>query len=222
MSKVIITLMNIVLVLVPLIATIFGVMYFYSSRDFTELLLAQPIARRQIFLGQYVGLVFSLALCIIIGIGVPFTIFGVFGSSEIWNYFSLLGIGVCLSMIFGAFSILIGIAFDNKIKGFGFAIFLWLFFAIIYDGIFLILLNIFSDYPLDRFALIMAMANPIDLGRILILLKLDISALMGYTGAVFNQVLGNAGGMIISLGILLLWTFVPVHFFCRIASKKDF
>ena len=55
LSKAVITLMNIIIILVPLIATIFGVMYFYNSREFTELLLAQPLKRSSIFLGQYLG-----------------------------------------------------------------------------------------------------------------------------------------------------------------------
>ncbi|HAY72220.1 MAG TPA: ABC transporter permease, partial [Saprospirales bacterium] len=51
-SKAVITLMNIIVVLTPLIGTIFGVMYYYNSREFTELLLAQPIRRSTIFIGQ--------------------------------------------------------------------------------------------------------------------------------------------------------------------------
>jgi len=39
-SKAIITLMNIIIVLTPLIGTIFGVMYYYNSREFTELLFS--------------------------------------------------------------------------------------------------------------------------------------------------------------------------------------
>ncbi len=50
-SKAVITLMNIIVVLTPLIGTIFGVMYYYNSREFTELLLAQPLKRSTIFLG---------------------------------------------------------------------------------------------------------------------------------------------------------------------------
>ena len=53
LSKVVISLMNVILILCPLIATMLGVMYYYNSREFTELLLAQPIRRRNIFLGQY-------------------------------------------------------------------------------------------------------------------------------------------------------------------------
>ncbi len=33
--------------------------------------------------------------------------------------------------------------------------------------------------------------NPIDLSRILILLQLDVSAMMGYTGAVFKDFFGT-------------------------------
>ncbi|HPF98233.1 MAG TPA: ABC transporter permease, partial [Mangrovimonas sp.] len=36
LSKAIITLMNVVIVLVPLIGSIFGIMYYYNSREFTE------------------------------------------------------------------------------------------------------------------------------------------------------------------------------------------
>ena len=61
-NKAVITLMNIIIVLTPLIGTIFGVMYYYNSREFTELLLAQPINRKKIFMGQYLGISISLNL----------------------------------------------------------------------------------------------------------------------------------------------------------------
>ena len=57
--------MNVILLLVPLIATMFGVMYYYNSREFTELLLAQPIPRRHIFIGQYLGIAGSLSIILI-------------------------------------------------------------------------------------------------------------------------------------------------------------
>lgn len=66
LSKVIISLMNVILILVPLIATMFAVMYYYNSREFTELLLAQPIRRRDIFLGQYFGVAASLAMSFLV------------------------------------------------------------------------------------------------------------------------------------------------------------
>ena len=62
-NKAIITLMNIIIVLTPLIGTVFGVMYYYNSKEFTELLLAQPIKRNTIFMGQYLGISISSRFC---------------------------------------------------------------------------------------------------------------------------------------------------------------
>ena len=222
LSKVIISLMNVVLVLVPLIATMFGVMYYYNSREFIELLLAQPIKRTAIFWGQYLGVATSLAVSLIIGLGIPFVFYGIFLSAAIFDFFTLIIVGVFLSFIFSAMAFFIALKNENRIKGFGLAILTWLFFAVIYDGLFLLLLALFSDYPIENFAIGVSMFNPIDLSRILILLKLDISALMGYTGAVFQQFLGNHLGLLISFGVLLFWVFLPTWGINWVAARKDF
>ena len=114
------------------------------------------------------------------------------------------------------------ISFNDKIKGFGFAISMWLFMAVIYDGIIMILMMTFSDYPLDKFALGAMMFNPIDLSRVLILLKLDISALLGYTGAVFQKFFGTSMGMVVSTGVLAVWILLPLWRIVKVSKKKDF
>nr|AWJ66132.1 nitrous oxide reductase maturation transmembrane protein [uncultured bacterium] len=214
--------MNIILVLVPLIATMFGVMYYYNSREFTELLLAQPIRRTDIFLGQFLGVAFSLSLSLLIGVGLPFLWYGIFTSIAIFNFLTLIVVGVFLSFIFSAIAFFIALKNENRIKGFGLAILTWLFFAVVYDGLFLLLLAMFSDYPLENFAIGASMFNPIDLSRILILLKLDISALMGYTGAVFNQFLGNYVGLLTAFALLITWIIIPTFAIKVVAAKKDF
>jgi len=222
LSKAVITLMNVIITLVPLIGTIFGVMYYYNSKEFTELLLAQPIKRTSIFIGQYLGVALSLSMSLILGLGLPFIFYGIFKSSAIWDFTLLLVTGTFLTLIFTALAFNIALASENKIKGFGYAILLWLFLAIIYDGIFLMSLVFFEDYPLDKLSLIGSMFNPIDLSRILILLKLDISALLGYTGAVFKQFFGTNIGFIISLSVLAIWVIIPAYFIKRKAERKDF
>jgi Cu-processing system permease protein len=222
LSKVVISLMNVVLLLCPLIATMFGVMYYYNSREFTELLLAQPVKRTSIFWGQYLGVAGSLSVSWLIGTGVPFILYGVFGSAQAGNFFTLMLVGVALSFIFSAMAFLIALQNENRIKGFGLAILVWLFFAVIYDGLLLLALSYFSDYPLEKFSLAASMFNPIDLSRILILLKLDVSALMGFTGAVFRKFLGTGTGMAISLVVLALWILLPTLGIGRVAGKKDF
>lgn len=221
-AKAVITLMNIIIVLTPLIGTIFGVMYYYNSKEFTELLLAQPIKRSTIFLGQYLGVSISLTLSLVIGIGIPFIAYGIFRSTAIFNFLTLLLVGSFLTFIFVALAFNIALSNENKIKGFGYAILLWLFLAVIYDGIFLISLMLLQEYPLDKFSLIATTLNPIDLSRILILLKLDISALLGYTGAVFKKFFGTNFGMITSISVLVIWVILPVLRIVYKSKKKDF
>jgi Cu-processing system permease protein len=222
LGKAVITLMNIIVVLTPLVGTVFGIMHYYNSREFTELLLAQPLKRSTIFLGQYIGLSLSLSLSLVLGLGLPFLAYGVFQSAAIWQFGSLLLVGVFLTFIFVALAYNMGLSTENKIKGFGYAILIWLTLAIIYDGVFLISLLVFDDYPLDKFALIASLFNPIDLSRILILLKLDISALFGYTGATFKMFLGTNLGMLVAMLVLSLWVVIPAGFILRKAKRKDF
>ncbi|MFC4095390.1 ABC transporter permease [Euzebyella saccharophila] len=221
-SKAVITLMNIIIVLVPLIGTIFGVMYYYNSKEFTELLLAQPIRRSSIFLGQYFGVAGSQTMSLVLGLGIPFVMYGLFKSDAIFDFSLLLVTGAFLTLIFTALSFNIALSNENKIKGFGYAVLLWLFLAVIYDGLFLMSLIIFKEYPLDTFSLAATMFNPIDLSRILILLELDISALLGYTGAVFKKFFGTQTGLIISIVMLVIWTAIPLWWLTYKAKRKDF
>ena len=221
-NKAVITLMNIIIVLTPLIGTIFGVMYYYNSKEFTELLLAQPIKRSTIFTGQYLGISISLTLSLILGLGIPFLLYGLFMSSAIFEFTLLLVVGTMLNFIFVALAFNIALSNENKIKGFGYAILMWLFLAVIYDGVFLISLVMLNEYPLDKFALFATMFNPIDLSRILILLKLDISALLGYTGAVFKKFFGTDLGFLLSFAVMTLWVVLPVWRIRVKLKKKDF
>jgi len=222
LSKAVITLMNVIVILVPLISTIFGVMYYYDSREFTQLLLAQPIKRSSIFLGQFLGVAGSLCLSLILGLGIPFILYGLFVSDAIFDFVLLLITGGFLTFIFSALSFNIALANENKIKGFGYAILSWLFFAVIYDGLFLMSLIVFEEYPLDTFSLAATLFNPIDLSRTLILLKLDISALLGYTGAVFKDFFGTRQGLFLSSLMLVIWTVFLTFWIVKKSSKKDF
>ncbi len=222
LSKSILTLMNIILILSPLIGTIFGVMYYYSSREYTEILLAQPIKRDIIFIGQYLGVSISLSISLIVGIGIPFVLYGLFESSQIFNFIYLLLTGCFLTFIFTAISYNVALSNENKIKGFGYSILIWLFFALVYDALFITFLLIFEEYPLDKFTLIATALNPIDLSRILILLKLDISVLLGYTGAIFQKYFGTNVGVITSFSFLLFWVILPLIKIKYKIKNKDF
>jgi len=109
----------------------------------------------------------------------------------------------------------------DKAKGIGVAILLWLYFSLLFDGLLLFVLFQFNDYPIEKTIIILSSLNPIDLGRILILLKMDISAIMGYTGAIMKDFFGSNQGFLFALISLLLWAFVPTWISLRKFNRKD-
>ena len=134
----------------------------------------------------------------------------------------LLLTGVTLTFIFTALAFLVTVLQDDKARGLGFSILLWLILAVIYDGLVLFILYYFEEYPLEKVMIALSIINPIDLGRILFLIKFNISALMGYTGAVFQQFFGSSLGIILSIFSLLVWIVIPLSLSTRFFKRKDF
>ena len=222
LSKSVASLMNIILFLCSLIGIMFGTIYFYNSREFIQLILAQPIKRSSIFVGHFLGMNLALVSAFALGIGIPFVLNGVLFSDMANSFILLILIGTFLTIIFSAISYFISLKSENRIAGFGLSIFLWLLFAIIYDGVLMIALIVFEEYPLDTFTLGAVLFNPIDISRVLLLLQLDISALMGYTGAVFSKFFGTYMGILVSFTMLIIWSILPIFFINKTAKGKDF
>ena len=215
-AKGLLSLLNIILIIVPLVSILFSAIYVYNSAEFLELLVSQPLKRRTIWLSFFYGLSSSLAIAFMIGAGVPIMIY----QSNATGFMMLLT-GIFLSVIFVAIAMLAAVTARDKAKGIGITILLWLYFALLFDGIILLLLFQFSDYPVEKFMVAVSALNPIDLSRILILLKMDVSALMGYTGAIFKDFFGTQLGLLISVSVLFTWIFVPAMLSVRKFKRKD-
>jgi Cu-processing system permease protein len=80
----------------------------------------------------------------------------------------------------------------------------------------------FADYSIERPLIGLMILNPVDLGRIVLLLEFDAAALMGYTGAVFKQFFGTMAGVTIAIAALVLWVAIPTWFGLRVFQRKDF
>ena len=85
----------------------------------------------------------------------------------------------------------------------------------------LFVLFYFQDYPLEKITIAMVALNPIDLARTIVLLRMDVSALMGMTGAIMQEFLGSALGISYSVGVLLLWIVTPLALALRVFRRKD-
>jgi Cu-processing system permease protein len=221
-GRVILSLLNVVLILVPLVALTFGTLYLYNAREFIELLLTQPVGRGSMFAGLWGGLALPLCLIFLGGIGLPFLLHAAASPVPVRSLVVLLGTGCLLTLAFTAIAFLIALRFEDRARGFGAALVVWLVCAVVYDGMVLLVVTTFRDYPLETPLLVLTVLNPLDLGRVLLLLDFDVAALMGYTGAVFQRFLGTALGIGVGLTALAAWTAIPLAFGLRRFRARDF
>lgn len=215
-TKGVLGLLNIILIVVPLVSILFSAIYVYNSSEFLELLVSQPLKRSTIWLSMFIGLATSFTTSFLIGVGIPVMLYAPADSAGI-----MVLTGLLLSIIFISIAMLAAVMARDKAKGIGIVILLWLYFSLLFDGLVLFLLFQFADYPLEKAMVGISALNPIDLSRILILLKMDISAMMGFTGAIFKNFFGTTSGLLISLLILLLWITIPTLLSVRKFNQKD-
>ncbi|TMI66017.1 MAG: ABC transporter permease [Bacteroidetes bacterium] len=215
-SKAILSLMNIILIVLPLISLVFTTIHYYNSYEFIELMLSQPMSRTRILLSEYSGICISLLTSFFIGIGIPVLLY-----SPDATGIALLFTGSALTLVFTSLAFFASVISRDKAKGIGIALLLWFYFTLIYDGIVMLILFAFSDYPLEKFTLVLSALNPVDLGRIFIMLKMDVSALMGYTGALYKDFFGGGWGLLFTTGIMFLWVVLPLWVSVRYFKRKD-
>lgn len=208
--------MNVILFVVPLMSLLFSTVYMHNCKEFIILLLSQPIARSAIWRGIYAGVSSSLCAAFLLGAGIPILVYS-------FNSLGLLMIimGLALTPVFVSLAFLICSFITDKSKGVGIALVLWLLFAILYDGIMLFVLFQFSDYPIDNLMIILLTLNPIDMARLQILMQLDVSAIMGYAGAAFKNLLGVTAAKIVAFVIMIFWIGLPYYLSIKRFERKD-
>ncbi len=199
-----------------MVSILFAAIYVYNSSEFLELLLSQPLKRRTIWLSLFTGLASSLTFSFFIGIAIPVMIYECTAVG-----ITLVIAGLLLTVIFVALAMLTAVKIRDKARGIGVVILIWLYFSLLFDGLVLFILFQLSDYPLEKAMVVFTAFNPIDLSRILVLLKMDVSAMMGYTGAVFKDFFGTTQGIIASMLTLGLWILLPAWLSVRSFNNKD-
>lgn len=166
-----------------------------------------------ILLGDYLGLSMALSAAFLFGVGLPVGLYDFSAAGLI-----LIAVGLLLTFVFVALAFPGAACSRDKARGIGVALLMWFYFSLLYDGLVLYILYAFADYPLEKAAITLISLNPIDLGRVIVLLQMDVSALMGYTGAVMQEFFGSALG---TTGVLLPWIVLPPGLVVRVFRRND-
>lgn len=217
-----VSLLDVALILTPLVGLVVGTMQVHHAREVTELLLAQPIDRRTLFIALFLGTALPLGAALVAGLLAPFAWHGLLAGPEALRLVTLALAAATLAMITTAFAFVIALRVDDRIRAIGVALALWLIAAVLWDGLVLLAALGFGSRPIEGPLLVMLALNPLDVARVLLLLGTDAAALLGYTGAVLERTLGTDTGRFALVGALALWTIVPPLIAGRTFARKDF
>ncbi|MBK6754704.1 MAG: ABC transporter permease [Flavobacteriales bacterium] len=215
-TKALISLTQVALALVPLLALVFTIIYYYNQYEFTVLLAVQPLRRRSIVLAQWAAINIAMLVAFLFGIGMPVLVYSPDAAG--WT---LLLTGAALTAVFTAIGAWIAVRNRDRARGVGIGLVTWVLMVLVYDALLLWIMFAFSDRPIEPVIVPLAAFNPIDLARILVMLRIDLAALLGYTGAVYQQFFGTAGGMLVAFLALLLWVLLPCWRAVRAFRVKD-
>ncbi|HRN37735.1 MAG TPA: hypothetical protein PLL18_12585, partial [Flavobacteriales bacterium] len=128
--KAMLSLSQVLLALVPLVASVFSIVYLYDAMEFTELLAVQPLHRSKILGGQVLALATALVLGALAGAGIPLMLFHPGGAS-----LTLLLACIMLTLVFTAIGALIAIRNREKARGVGLGLVVRFLFVLVYDAI---------------------------------------------------------------------------------------
>lgn len=215
-DKALIGLTQLILALVPLLALVFTIIWFYNQYEFTVLLAVQPLPRSAITRAQLLAVGTAMVSAFLFGTGLPLLVFapGATGGTLILT-------GTALTLVFCSLGLSIAVRQRDRAKAVGLGLGLWVLMALVYDALLLWLMFAFSDRPIEPLIVPLAALDPIDLSRILIMLKIDLAALLGASGAVYRDLFGTIGGMALAIALLGAWMVVPAWRAVRAFVRKD-
>lgn len=216
-EKTILALLQVTLIILPLVTSVFATMYYYNAAEFIHLLLIQPVRRGKIIRGVFAGLSGGFVLSYLLGVGLPLLLFYPTAAS-----LYLITAGVLLSVVFTGIALLVSTHQQDKARSMGIVLLLWVFFAFIYDGAQLLVMYQLAEYPIERGILWATFFNPVSIARILVVIQTEAAALLGLSGAIFQDFFGSFRGSLTAVFVLLVWGVVPYVFSRRKFLKKDF
>lgn len=215
------SLATLVVLVVPLVSILITTTYLYHSGDFIELILSHPVGRRPLFASLYLGLVVTLVGAFLVGVVAPLLAVG-FPADAGRGLTILMVAGAFLTAIFVSLGFFVAFKVADPARGNGVALLIWLTLAVLYDGGVLYAAYRWAAYPLETPMLLLMALNPVDVARVLVIMGLDVSAMMGYTGAVFQDFFGGGWGMSLAVACLALWVVIPGLAALRVFVRKDF
>lgn len=205
------SLINLVLLIVPLMGLTLGAISLAGERERGTLLylMTQPVAQIELLLGKFLGLALALLVTLVLGFGLSGLLIAWRGGiTQAGDYLALVLLAFVLSLVSLSLGFLISAATRKSATAVGIALFLWL------------LLVFFGDLGLMGTALVMrievgqlftlALLNPLQLFKMASILAIRSNLeVLGPAGIYAVRTYGSSL-MLVLVVILAAWVILPL------------
>ncbi len=204
------SLINLILLIVPLMGLTLGAMALAGEREQGTLLylLAQPVNQAELLLGKTIGLSLALIATLALGFGLTALLIAANGGgAEIGIYLSLLALASLLAVASLSLGLLVSALTTRGATAVGLALFLWLI-LVFFGDLGLMGTALVLQLNVDQLFLL-ALANPLQLFKIAAVYSLRHN--LEVLGPAGIYALRTYGGSLLFLliGLLAAWAVLP-------------
>ena len=221
-ARVTLSLMNLVLLIVPLCGLMLGVASISGGGETLPLLLAQPVSRGEVLAGKFLGLAVALAVAQALGFGGGGVVVALnAGADQVPAFLSLTGLSLVLGWLHLAAALCIASLWPDRLKAMSIALMLWLLLVVAYDLVVLGATTLLNGLPLQAVLFPALLVNPVDLARVLVTIAVGSGALFGPTSATLVKLFGPGKGVLLGMAVLALETAIPLAIAARSFRRRD-
>ena len=221
------SLLQLVVLLVPLTALLMGVLALAGERGAAELLYAQPVDRRYVLFGRLLGLFQALVGAQAIGFGLAGAIiFSQAGNEGLAGYLVLIGASAVTTAVFLAIAAAIGSSSaggQGRTRALAVALVVWVIAALLFDLAALAAASMLRSGTASRVLMIAALVNPIGAIRTGTLLAVSGTAAFGAASLALVRFAGSLPQLALLIAASVAsWILVPLWIGGRRLAKADF
>jgi len=218
------SLVQLVLIIVPLTALSFGAMALTPERGTAELLFSQPVSRTRILVGRYLGLFVSLAAAQAIGFGLAgLVVHGQAGQTGLGAFVVVVTVSLVLTAVFLSIAAMLAQArAARRARVLALALVVWFVAVVLYDVAMLGIASLFRSGTASRLLITAVLVNPVDAARTVALMAVEGTAAFGAASLALLRFTGGANRAILLASLsLLAWIVVPLLIAARRLARAD-
>ena len=222
-SRTSVSLVQLVLLLVPLTALVIGVLSLSPERGASEILFSQPVSRTTILLGRLLGLFQALAGAQAIGFGAAgLVVFSQAGDQGIGGFLLLVLGSLLMTAVFLGIAAVVACGSAGRSRPLALALVIWFVAVLLYDVAALGLASLLPSGSASRLLILAVLLNPVDAVRTGTLLAIEGTAAFGAASLAFLRFTGGAANAAWLLSFsLLVWVVLPAAFAAWLLKKAD-